>query len=186
MDDKQIIELYRKRDEDAIRRTEQKYANYLFTIAQNVLGSAEDSSECLNDTYFKAWNSIPPHNPPNLAFYLGKITRELAIGRWHKRRAAKRGGSQFALSLDELEECLPAGSSPEQEADAGQLALSIGSYLRGCSAQARSAFIRRYYFCDSIRAIANDGGMSEAKVKSLLFRTRAGLKKYLEKEGFWI
>lgn len=184
MEDSRIIELFQNRDEEAIRQTERKYSRYLYVIAQNILNNAEDSSECVNDTYLKAWNTIPPNLPPRLACYLGKITRELSIGRWHKSRTKKRGGTQYALSLDELEECVPSGSSPEQEADAELLTKTIRDYLQGCKEEARTVFLQRYYFCDSIKFIAENRGMSESKVKSLLYRTRLALKEYLEKEGF--
>ncbi len=186
MDDKEIINLFLNRKEEAIRQTEKKYERYLFTIAWNVLSNHEDSCECVNDTYFKAWNTIPPHLPERLSYYLGKITRQLSIDRWRRRNSARRGASEYAQSLDELEDCVPASETPEQHVDAIMLAGTIGSYLRMCAADARDIFICRYYFCDSIKAIAGYYGMSEPKVKSMLFRTRRGLKEYLEKEGYTI
>ncbi|MCM1022924.1 MAG: sigma-70 family RNA polymerase sigma factor [Prevotella sp.] len=190
MEDKEIIGLFLARDENAVRQTELKYSGYLLTIALNILGSREDSGECVNDTYFKAWNSIPPHLPERLRYYLGKITRELSIDRLRRKVSAKRGGTEYELSLDELEECVPSASSaqqtgaPEQEAEVSLLAETIGKYLRGCGAEMRNVFIMRYYFCDSVKAIADCCGMSESKVKSMLFRARGGLRKHLEKEGF--
>lgn len=184
MEDKEIISLFLTRDEDAIKQTEIKYSSYLLTIAFNILHSREDGSECVNDTYFKAWKSIPPHLPARLSCYLGKITRELSIDRLRRRLSKKRLGTEYELSLDELEECVPAGDSPEQSADVMLLAEIIGKYLKKCGDEARNIFVCRYYFCDSIKAIADYFGASESKVKSSLSRTRAGLKEYLEKEGF--
>jgi len=186
MSDEEIIGLFLSRDEEAIRQTEGKYSRYLLMIALNILNNAEDGSECVNDTYFKAWNTIPPHLPARLSCYLGKITRELSIDRWRKKTSARRGGSQYALSLEELSECVPADGTPEQYADAAMLAEAISSYLYTCGSDARNTFVERYYFCDSIKSIAACHKMSESKVKSMLFRTRAGLKKYLEKEGYSI
>lgn len=184
MDDQAIIALYLSRDEDAIRRTEEKYSRYLTAIAQNILNDREDSRECVNDTYFRAWDTIPPHLPQQLSYYLGKITRDLSVNRLRKRTAKRRGGTQYELSLDELEECVPAGNDPAQEAETKLLARSIGAYLSECDEEARNVFLWRYYFCDSIRDIARRCGASESKIKSLLFRTRAGLREYLEREGF--
>lgn len=107
MDDRKIVELYFARDESAIRETEKKYSSYLFVTALNILNSREDSSECVNDTYFKAWNAMPPHDPPVLKYFLGKITRELSVDRLRMRFSGKRIGSEYELSLEELEEwCL--------------------------------------------------------------------------------
>ncbi len=79
MQDRQIIELYLARDENAIAATDEKYGNYCTTIANNILGNREDAKECVNDTYLHAWNAIPPHMPQVLSTFLGKITRHLSI-----------------------------------------------------------------------------------------------------------
>lgn len=184
MEDNKIIELYLSRNENAVKETEAKYSAYLSAVSMNILNNREDSSECVNDTYFKAWNSIPPHLPPCLRYFLGKITRELSIDRIRKKRAAKRSGSEYELSLEELEECIPKGKDPVKEAECSLLAEVIGDYLRQCKEEARDTFVMRYYFCDSIKMIAGSFGISESKVKSMLFRTREGLRKHLEKEGF--
>lgn len=184
MDDSKIIELFFARSEEAIKHVADKYTGYLMSIARNILFSIEDSSECVNDTYFRAWNTIPPQKPARLNFYLGKITRELSIDRWRRRNAEKRGAGEYAVSLDELSECIPDNSTPDDALDMKLLAKSVGDYLRTLNDTARNTFIFRYYHCDSIKQIAQSSGMSEEKVKSVLFRTRAGLKKYLESEGF--
>lgn len=186
MQDEQIIALYWQRDETAIRETEQKYGPYLTKIACNVLADMEDSKECVNDTYLKAWNSMPPHRPNILSAYLSKITRQASIDLLRKRESAKRQASQYAASLDELAECVPAGETPEQVMELQLLADSIASFLRTLSPQARNTFVGRYYFMDSIGDIAGYYGMSKSKVESMLYRTRKGLKAYLEKEGYTI
>lgn len=182
MKDDEIIALYLKRDETAIRETERKYGGYLTRIAYNVLSDWEDSKECVNDTYLRAWDSIPPHSPECLSAYLRKITRQSLIDIFRKKNSAKRRMSEYAVSLSELEECLSAGNTTEQDADLNLLSQAINDFLRTLSDEARDVFIGRYYFADSIREIARYCRMSESKIKSMLFRTRAGLKHYLEKE----
>ena len=63
MEDTAIIDLYWKRDEQAIVETDQKYGKYCHTVAYNVLNDVEDSRECVNDTWLRAWNSMPPKRP---------------------------------------------------------------------------------------------------------------------------
>ena len=104
MEDYQIVELYWKRDQQAIRETENKYGHYLTKIALNILADLEDSKESVNDTYLKAWNSMPPHKPGILATYLGKITRQVSIDIFRKRTSKKRQPSQYALCLREARE----------------------------------------------------------------------------------
>ena len=109
MEDTAIIDLYWKRDEQAIVETDQKYGKYCHTVAYNVLNDVEDSRECVNDTWLHAWNAMPPHKPSILSTFLGKITRRISLDRLRRNNAEKRGGGQAALSLDELMECIPDG-----------------------------------------------------------------------------
>lgn len=185
MKDDVIVSLYWKRDEQAIQVTEEKYGRYLAKIAYNILADWEDSKECVNDTYWKAWNSIPPHKPNMLSTYLGKITRQLAIDIYRKRNSSKRKKSEYAVSVTELEDCLSAGNSTEQHVELHLLAAAINRYLDTLSQEARDMFIGRYYFSDSIREVAGYCNASEAKTKSVLFRIRTGLKNYLEQEGYF-
>lgn len=184
MEDARIVDLYWQRDETAIKVTDEKYGKYLTKIAYNILSDREDSKECVNDTYFKAWDSMPPNKPDYLSLYLGKITRCLSIDKLRKRTSAKRNAGQYNLSLSELDECLSGGNVTEDAVDKKLLAAAIGKYLLTVSADARNSFIHRYYYMDSIKDIASYFLMSESKVKTLLFRTRLGLKEYLEKEGY--
>ena len=186
MEDKQIVELYWQRQEAAIRETEQKYGHYLTQIAYHILSDWEDSQESVNDTYFKAWNSIPPNRPEPLAPYLRKILREAAIDCYRRKRRKKRGQSEYSLSLSELGECVSGGDTTGQEIDRRLLAEAVAVYLKTLSPEARGLFIGRYYFMDSMREVAAYHGMSEPKAKSMLHRTRKGLKAYLEKEGFFV
>lgn len=184
MQDGEIVSLYWQRDKRAIDETQQKYGRYLLKIARNILCDLEDSRECVNDTYLKAWNSIPPYKPEVLSTYLGKITRQASIDllRTHKRE--KRKLSEYAVSLAELKDCVSGDETTEQSVDMRLLADAINAYLRTLSKEARNIFVGRYFFSDSVKEVAAYHGMSESKVKSMLYRTRQGLKKYLEQEGF--
>lgn len=184
MEDEQIVALYWSRDESALQLTQEKYGHYLFKIAYNVLANQEDSEESVSDTYWKAWTSMPPHKPSILGTYLAKITRQLSIDRFRKRNSKKRQASQYALSLAELDECVSGGNTTEQTADLTLLGETINAFLDTLTPEARCTFVGRYYYMDSLSEVAAYYGMRESKVKSLLFRTRIGLKAYLEQEGF--
>ncbi len=186
MEDERIVSLYWDRDERAIRETETKYDRYLTKIAYNILNNLEDSRESVNDTYLAAWESMPPHRPSVLSAYLAKLTRRISIDCFRYRTREKRMGSEYALSLSELGDCVAGGDDPEEIINVKLLADTIGIFLRLQSQEARTVFLARYYFLDSIREIAQRSGMSESKVKSLLHRTRIALKAYLEKEGFFV
>lgn len=184
MHDDKIVSLYFARDEAAIRETEKKYGRYLSKIAYNILYDREDCRESVNDTYLSAWESIPPQKPDILSTYLAKITRRISIDILRKKSRSKRLPSEYTVSLSELEEALSGGNATEAEIDTRLLADAINGYLRTLPEAARNAFIGRYYFADSIKEIAAYSHTSEAKIKSLLHRTRNKLRLYLEKEGF--
>ena len=186
MEDDAIVTLYWDRDEGAIRETEEKYGRYLTKIAYNILNNLEDSRESVNDTYLAAWDSMPPHRPSVLSAYLAKLTRRISIDCFRYRTREKRRGSEYAISLSELGECVSGGNTTEEIVNVKLLADAIGIYLRLQSQEARTAFLGRYYFLDSIKEVAAYCGMSESKCKSLLHRTRVGLKEYLRKEGFCV
>ncbi len=184
MEDAQIVSLYWDRDESAIRETETKYGRYLTKIACNILNDVEDSRESVNDTYLAAWDSIPPHRPGILSAYLAKLTRRISIDRFRYRTRDKRMGSEYALSLEELGDCVCGGDATQEAVNEKLLADAIGIYLRLLPEDARTAFVGRYYFLDPLKEVAAYCGMSESKAKSLLYRTRVGLKEYLQKEGY--
>lgn len=186
MEDSEIVELYWRRDEAAIRETRRKYGGYLAKIARSILSSREDGEEVVNDACLRAWNAIPPSRPDSLSAYLGKIARRLSIDALRTRTREKRGAGEYALSLSELEECVPGGAGPEERLELSLLAQAINGYLRTLAPQARSAFIGRYFYLDSLKEVASHLGMSEAKAKSMLYRVRQGLKTYLTQEGFMV
>lgn len=183
MEDEKIIDLYWARREDAIVETDKKYGNYCKSIALHILKSMEDSEECVNDTWMKAWDSMPPKRPDFLSAFLGKITRNLSISRYRMNHARKRGSGEVELLLLELEDCIPSAKSVEEEVEGRETAEAIDRFLYGIDEESRNIFVRRYFFVDSIREIAGHFQISESKVKSQLFRTRNRLKDHLEKEG---
>ncbi len=183
MDDSKIIELYMNRSEQAISETSKKYGKYCHYIAYSILQNDEDSEECVNDTYLRAWNSIPPNNPERLQTFLGKITRNLSLNKREKLSAEKRGGGQKLLILDELAECIPADGDTAQAIDNMVIRDAINRFLDGLPAETRKIFVRRYWYMSSVKEIADEYGLSQSKVNVTLFRTREKLKTELEKEG---
>lgn len=186
MEDERIVSLYWSRDEQAIQETQIKYDRYLTKIAYNILNNQEDTRESVNDTYLAAWNSIPPHRPSVLSAYLAKLTRRISIDCFRYRTREKRLASEYAVSLSELDDCISGGNTTEELVNVKLLADAIGIFLRLQSEEARTAFLGRYYFLDSVKEVAAYCGMTESKCKSLLHRTRLGLKAYLEQEGFFV
>ena len=186
MKDAEIVELYWNRNEAAIAATSERYGNYCYSIAYHILQSPEDAQECVNDTYWKAWLSIPPQRPSRLSTYLGKITRNLSLDRLKRLNAQKRGNGQVELALQELEGCIPVATDLDKITDEIVLTNAINQFLREQPRIERNIFVGRYWHLYSITDLAQAYGMRETKVASLLFRMRKKLKTYLEKEGISI
>jgi RNA polymerase sigma-70 factor (ECF subfamily) len=181
MTDFEIIQLYFDRSERAIEETDRAYGDYCRYISWEILRDKEDCKEIVNDTYLKTWNSIPPHNPPFLKHYLGKIVRGLSINRIEYKNAQKRGGGQLEAVYEELQGCIPF--SDAQYEDSVRIREVINAYLRKLSRDKRRIFIRRYWYLSPISEIAADFSISEGKVKMILMRARNELRQMLEKEG---
>jgi len=181
MEDTEIIELYFRRNELAIRETEAKYGKLCHKIAYNILNNHEDSEECVNDTYAGVWNAIPPARPRSLVAFLCGITRNRALKRLEYLTREKRS-ADILLSVEELAAVLPDNrySPGASEEDVGRL---ISDFLRTQKEEARNVFIRKYYFFDSVREISIRYGFTQSKVKNMLLHTRNKLKDYLIKEG---
>lgn len=185
MDDARIVELYWERNENAISETANKYGSYLNSISYNILVNSEDAQECVNDTYHDAWNSMPPHRPSILSTFLGKITRRIAIDRFRKNKAVKRGGSEITLALEELEDCVAGSSDVEREYERQEVIELINRFLQSLPDTERKVFLCRYWYMDSIPSISEQFGFSQSKITSILYRVRGKLKVQLVKEGYY-
>ena len=183
MEDEAIVALYWQRSEEAIVETDRKYGSYCRTIAFNILEDRCDTEECVNDTYWKLWDIIPPTRPSLLSALLAKITRNLALDRRKFNRAEKRGGGQVPLALEELSQCVPGGLNGEEYWENKQLTQLLNQFLTSLPQQTREIFMLRYWYLCPVRQIANSLGLGESKVKMTLLRTRHQLKSILEKEG---
>lgn len=184
--DNEIIELYWVRSESAIQETARQYGAFCKSISMNILKNNEDAEECVNDTYLKAWNAIPPQRPTMFSSFLGRITRNLSLDRYKARKTQKRSVDGTALLLSELEECIPSNSNVEDEVEIGVLEEMIDRFLSAMGKDDRVFFVRRYWFADSIEGMASRFSVGESKIKTSLFRTRNKLREYLEKEGVTI
>ena len=183
MEDKQIVSLYWARDPQAIDRSQEKYGPYCLSIARSILRQEQDAEESVNDTWLGAWNAMPPQRPSILSSFLGRITRNLSFDRCRRQNAEKRGGGSLPLALDELSECVPAPGRVEQALEARELAEAIDRFLRTLPERECSIFLRRYWYVDSVQDIAARYALRENTAKSILFRTREKLRRYLAGEG---
>ncbi len=178
--DEAIIALFFERNEAAIQRTHEKYGGYLYTVAFNLLRDTQDCEECRNDTYLRAWNTIPPERPTKLQAYLTKLIRAISVDRYRERTRQKRVPSELTISLEELAEALPA---PE---NCDELAECLSKFLTGLSKRSRLIFVSRYYCADPTDRIAEMLGVTPSAVYKELRKIKKALREHLEKEGYSI
>lgn len=181
MEDYKIVDLYWERSERAIVETGNKYGRMLTAISISLVPTREDAEECLNDTYMVAWNSMPDQRPIYLGAFLSKIIRRLSIDRYRSSHSQKRGGTD--VFVEELTECIPSNDDVVSSYDNKLLEGALNRFILSLDEEKRHIFVRRYYYSDSIEAIADEMRMGEGKIKTALFRVRKALRKYLEEEG---
>ncbi len=186
MQDQEIVALYHQRDERAIVQTETKYGAYCTGIAQNILQNMQDSEECVNDTWLRTWNSIPPAKPENLRTYVGKITRNLSLNRLEYRHREKRGGGEVMLALDEIGEVAAPDADLAAQIEREEFSRILNAFLWSLPERDCCVFIRRYYYLESVERISERYAVSQAAVFKILSRARGKLRKALEEEGYTV
>lgn len=182
LNDEQIINLYWSRDERAISETDRSYGSLCRNLSKRILKNSEDAEECVNDSYLRLWDRLPPEKPDSLSSFLTRIVRNISLDRLRQSGAVKRGGSAITVSLDELEQVTGRGDV-ESNIMAQELGKTVDAFLRTQSQEARSIFLRRYYYFDTRTEIAERYDISAAQVSVVLSRTRKRLKNYLKEEG---
>lgn len=182
LSDKEIVLLFNERNEKAIEAVSRKYGNYCGTVVQSILNNPQDAEECLNDTWLRAWESIPPEKPQNLGGFLVKIAKSISINRYKRLHAEKRGGGEIPLVLDELTECAADKSDVEKAFEQKLLTNALNDFLKTLSQEKRDIFVLRYWYCLPEAEIARRVGLSRSNISVILSRTRRSLAAYLKKK----
>lgn len=178
MDDAKITELFFQRDLRAIRELDAKYGKVCHSLSFNIVNNRQDAEECVNDAYLGAWNAIPPAKPDPLLTYLCKMVRNISLNAYYKKEAAKRS-SRYTVAMEEIEACIAAPDTVEAEIEARELARIIEGFLDMLKPEDRVIFLRRYWFADRCRDIAEKVGLTEKNISVRLTRIREKLRKYL-------
>lgn len=181
MTDSQIIALFWDRNEDAIRETDRAYGHRLHVLSDRILRNEQDAQESVSDTYLKTWETIPPQRPTYFFAYLAKLCRNFSLARLQWQSAAKRSAQVVELTR-EMAECIP-DHSLERKLEGEALGQLLNAFLDSLSRENRLIFLRRYWYADPVREIAERYQISESKVKTQLHRTRKKLQQFLEGEG---
>ena len=184
IDDEKIIDLFFERSEQGIRELDNKYGTVCHNLSYNIVNNRQDAEECVNDAYLGTWNAIPPVRPNPLLSYIVKIVRNISLKIYWRKEAAKRNG-HYTIALEEIEGYIADQDTVEEEIEARELARIIGEFLDTMTLENRVIFMRRYWFSDSYKDIAEFMGLSEKNISVRLTRIREKMKQYLiEREVF--
>lgn len=183
MDDTEIIGLYFQRSQAAIKESRTKYESYCRTISMNILRNRDDTEECLNDTWLKAWETIPPEYPGCLSAFFGRIIRNISLSLWRKKNSQKRKGSETDVCLEELTECIPEDKGKSFTEDL-ELKDALNRFLQGLDERSRKIFMKRYWYIIPVTRIAKELDMNEGAVKMSLLRTRKSSANFLRRRRF--
>ena len=184
IDDEKIIEMFFERSEQGIRELDMKYGKICHNLSYNIVNNRQDAEECVNDAYLGAWNAIPPVRPNPLLSYIVKIVRNISLKIYWRKEATKRSG-HYTIALEEIEGCIADTKTVEDEIEARELARIIEEFLDTLTLENRVIFMRRYWFADSYKDIAEFVGLTEKNISVRLTRIREKMKQYLiEREVF--
>ncbi len=183
MQDQQIIDLYWSRDEQAIAESDRAYGALCHSVAMNILSDRMDAEECVNDTWLKSWNAMPPERPGNLRAFFCRITRNLSIDRYRARHKTKSRGDGFEVALHELTECLP---DPASVQDNDPLPALLDEFLESLKPTPRKLLVGRYWHAYSVNQLAETYGMTPNHVSVTLKRLREALRDFLTERGYRI
>lgn len=178
--DETIIALYWSRNEKAIEETDFKYKHYLFSVAYNIVHGRDDCEECLNDTYFAAWNAMPPSKPNVLKAFLTTIVRRISVNRYHSNQRH----CEMTVALSELEDFLSDDERVETRVEAKELGRVISGFVKTLPQRRKFIFMSRYYAAEPIDTIARELRLSRSMVNKELAAIRKALKEKLESEGY--
>lgn len=184
MEDTCIMELFFARNEDAIRETDLSYGRKLYVLANKIIQCHEEAQECVNNTYWKAWENIPPRRPTYFFAYLARICRNFALNRVDWRTALKQKANAVRIS-EEMAGAIPAGRQG-MELESHEIGRLLNRFMESISQENRLIFLRRYWYMDTVPEIAERCQLSERKVRVRLQRTRGRLHTFLEGEGIYL
>ena len=183
LSDEQIIDLYFAREERAITETDNKYRGYLHTVANNILANEQDAEECLQDTYLRTWNTIPPERPSVFHAFLAKITRNLSLNRYDMRKRKGRIPAEAICPMDEVQDFLPDPNGPDDDTLSEAVKRIVMTYLEQTTRRRMYVFVARFFYSYTVSQIAGRLGCSTSTVNKELAEIKRELRACFEKEG---
>ena len=180
--DEHIIKLFFDRSERAIKALADAHGRAMRAVSMRILQNEQDAEECLNDAYLGVWNAIPPAQPSVLCAFACRICRNVSLTRYHYNRATKRDYAA-TVRLEEIADVLPDGETVESRLEHAALTEAFNDFLAALDQTNLYVFMRRYWFFDEVRDIAQSAHLTEAALYLRLDRMKKRLAKHLAERG---
>ncbi|MFI2645557.1 RNA polymerase sigma-70 factor [Streptomyces sp. NPDC018610] len=153
---------------DGVTRAFVAHRNLLFTVAYEMLGSAADAEDVLQETWLR-WAGVDPDTVRDQRAYLVRITTRQALS--HLRTLGRRKESYVGPWLPE-----PLLTSPDVAEDvelADSVSMAMLLVLETLAPTERAVFVLREVFDLGYGEIAEAVGKSPAAVRQIAHRARA-------------
>lgn len=144
MQEAEIINLLRERDEQGAEEMLKHYGPLIRYIISPILGDMQDREECLSDVVMRVWNRIDQFDPDRGSWsaWLTALTRNAALDR---ARQIKRTEPVDGMSPETpSQEPTPEEAMLRQERRA-----AVSRALKQLPSRDRLLFYRKYYYLQS-------------------------------------
>ncbi len=160
--------------EDALAWFIDKYTPYVCTVIRYIIGGSmteADVEEAASDVFLALWAQADQVAPASIRAWLGSVARNKA-----RQKLRERG---LTVSLDE-DLLLTDGTDLELALEQAVRDRIVREAVDAMEPTDRAIFLRYYYHCQPIKAIAGELQLPLSTVKSRLRRGRDKLRAALE------
>jgi RNA polymerase sigma factor (sigma-70 family) len=158
---------------DATRALYERYANQIFGYCLHQLGSREEAEDAVQSTFLNAFRGLKRGVVPEMeAAWLFKIAHNVCLSR--RRSSWRRGRIESPADFEVVEELAPAPSRRSDEL------IGLQDVLETMPENQRRAILLREWQGLSYHEIADELGLSQSAVETLIFRARRSLASGLE------
>lgn len=183
MDEHVLIHSAREGDRGALRILYDQNKQRIFALAYQYTKNSEDAEDILQETFIKAFRSLPKFNTQDgsrFSPWLYRIGINCSLD--YLRRNKKRKENNSLIGRDYLENIPPENdqSDPVKRRQKEEVREKIDQILHKISGQQRMVFVLKHYQQLTIKEIAECMNITEGGVKKQLFRAVSKIRESLK------
>lgn len=169
-----------RRDAAAFGQLYERYVNRIYAYIFHRVGNVQDAEDLTARTFHRALDNLNSYEDRGVPFaaWLFRIAHNL-VANWHRDRGKRR-----MLSLDRLWWHSHDAASPQEQVEQQEEEAELWDAINRLPEERRNLLLYKFGTSLSNLEIGRLMNKSEGAVKSLYFRTLAGLRKDLEARGW--